>query len=171
MIEHRLIERMIKLLGQSSAAIKDREAVDPATIDIYVDFIHTYADRTHHGKEEEILFRKLAGKPLTDTDRRLMEELIAEHAVGRKITDELLAANDRYRRGETWTLTEIAKCLDTLADFYPRHIDKEDKIFFPAARAYFSEAEDQAMLAEFYEFDRKLIHEIYLEQVQKIEGA
>ena len=36
--------------------------VDPVFIDTAVDFIHTYADRCHHGKEEDILFKALAAK-------------------------------------------------------------------------------------------------------------
>lgn len=171
MIEHRLIERMIKLIGQSSLAIRTGGTVAATTIDAYVDFIHTYADRIHHGKEEDILFPELRGKPLAEADRRLMDELIAEHSHGRKITGDLVAANDRYRRGETRALPEIADLLATLADFYPRHITKEDKVFFPAALSYFSEAEDQAMLAEFYEFDRKMIHEKYRVLVQGLEAG
>ena len=45
-------------------------------------------------------------------------------------------------------------------------IEKEDKIFFPSARMYFSEQEDQAMLNEFWEFDRKMIHEKYISVVE-----
>jgi len=47
--------------------------------------------------------------------------------------------------------------LETLVGFYPRHIRKEDQVFFPAVRAYFSNLEEQAMIAEFWEFDRKMI--------------
>lgn len=171
MIEHRLIERMIKLIGKSSAAIEAGKNIAPGTIDTYADFIRTYADRLHHGKEEDILFRELRARPLTAADRRLMEELIEEHVQGRRVTGELVAANARLRQGDDTALPEIAAALATLADFYPRHIAKEDKVFFPAARQYFSEAEDQAMLAEFYEFDRKMIHEKYLELVQGLEAG
>jgi hemerythrin-like domain-containing protein len=48
-------------------------------------------------------------------------------------------------------------------------IEKEDKVFFPASRVYFSEEEDQAMLAEFWEFDRKMIHEKYQSVVETLE--
>jgi hemerythrin-like domain-containing protein len=48
-----------------------------------------------------------------------------------------------------------------LLDFYPRHIEKEDRVFFPACRAYFSEAEERAMLEEFRDFDQKMIHRKY----------
>ncbi|PKN45264.1 MAG: cation-binding protein, partial [Deltaproteobacteria bacterium HGW-Deltaproteobacteria-16] len=43
-------------------------------------------------------------------------------------------------------------------------------VFFPASRAYFSEAEDQAMLDEFWAFDRKMIHEKYKAVVEKLAG-
>jgi hemerythrin-like domain-containing protein len=49
---------------------------------------------------------------------------------------------------------------------YPKHIEKEDKVFSPAARNYFSDEQDQAMLAEFWKFDRKMIHEKYRSTVE-----
>lgn len=161
MIEHRLIERMLSALENVVTTIDDENAVDPVTIDLAVDFIRVYADRTHHGKEEDILFRDLKTKPLTEEDARIMNELIEEHVFGRETTQALVDANTRYRGGDPAALAEIADKLRTLIDFYPKHIAKEDKIFFPAARAYFTDQEDQAMLAEFYTFDRKMIHEKY----------
>lgn len=161
MIEHRLIERMLSALENVVTTIDDENAVDPVTIDLAVDFIRVYADRTHHGKEEDILFRDLKTKPLSEEDARIMNELIEEHVFGRETTQALVDANTRYRGGDPAALAEIADKLRTLIDFYPKHIAKEDKIFFPAARAYFTDQEDQAMLAEFYTFDRKMIHEKY----------
>jgi len=142
---------------------------DPLFVDTAVDFIRTYADRTHHGKEEDILFRELESKALSDIDRKIMNELIEEHIFGRRTTRALVKANTRYRNGDTSALVEIVRCLHTLVDFYPRHIEKEDKIFFPAARAYFSEEEDQALLTEFFGFDQKMIHEKYASVVAELE--
>ena len=169
MTEHRLIERMIAIIKRSLSQIEKEEKVDPVFIDTTVDFIRIYADRTHHGKEEDILFRDLNEKELSEKDRRVMNELIEEHVIGRKITMELVNANSRYRNGDETALTEIASNLSSLAAFYPKHIEKEDKVFFPAARGYFSEAQDQAMLNEFWEFDRKMIHEKYLSVVEAFE--
>jgi hemerythrin-like domain-containing protein len=59
--------------------------------------------------------------------------------------------------------------LRTLVDFYPEHIKKEDDVFFPASRTYFSNEEDQEMLAEFGEFDRKMIHEKYKAVVREFD--
>jgi hemerythrin-like domain-containing protein len=168
MIEHRLIEKMLQLVNKVLIKIKKQETVDPVIVDTVVDFIRTYADRTHHGKEEDILFRELEKKNMSNDNRRIMNELIEEHILGRKITRELIEANTRYRRGENSALSIITAKLSTLVDFYPKHIEKEDKVFFPASRAYLSEEEEQAMLKAFGEFDRKMIHEKYETLVQEL---
>ena len=170
MIEHRLIERMIDLIASALEQIKSERKVDPVFVDTAVDFIRTYADRTHHGKEENILFRDLDKKDLSAEDRQVMNELIQEHAFGRTTTKALVDANTRYRNGDALALKDIAKQLKTLVEFYPKHIEKEDKVFFPASRAYVTNEEDQAMLSEFWEFDRKMIHEKYKAVVTELQG-
>jgi len=161
MIEHRLIERMLSTVKVVLAKIETTHKVDPVFVDIAVDFIRIYADRTHHGKEEDILFRELKNKPLNEKDQQMMKELIEEHVFGRQTTKALVEANNRYRNGDETALSEIADKLQTLCEFYPKHIEKEDKVFFPSSRDYFTDEEDQTMLAEFWEFDRKMIHEKY----------
>ena len=140
-------------------------------MDKAVDFIQVYADRTHHGKEEDILFRELANKPMAVEDSRVMKELIEEHVYGRKITKALVDANNRYRNGNESALAEIVEKLQALIEFYPKHIEKEDKLFFPSSRNYITDEEDQAMLAEFWEFDRKIIHEKYKAVVEDLEAC
>ena len=169
MIEHRLIERMISLIKDAVAKIESTQKVDPLLVDTAVDFIRMYADRTHHGKEEDILFRDLSKRSLSAKDQRVMNELIEEHVFGRQTTKALVEANTRYRNGDASALAEIADNLRTLVEFYPKHIEKEDKVFFPASRAYFTDEEDQAMLAEFWEFDQKMIHEKYTSVVEELE--
>jgi len=169
MIEHRLIERMLTIIQDTLLLSEKTKIIDPLFVDKTVDFIRTYADYTHHGKEEDILFRDLNKKDISEPDRRVMNELIEEHVFGRKTTKALVEANARYRNGDSSALGDIASCLRTLVGFYPKHIEKEDKIFFPASRAYFSEAEEQAMLAEFWDFDRKIIHEKYKSVVEDLE--
>jgi hemerythrin-like domain-containing protein len=95
-----------------------------------VDFIRTYADRCHHGKEEDILFRELRIKRISPEHEDIMKELIEEHVLGRKITAALFTANERYSQGEKSALREIKDYIQALTEFYPRHIAKEDKHFF-----------------------------------------
>jgi hemerythrin-like domain-containing protein len=167
MWEHRLIEKMLRLFAGEINKIDELKRVDTAFIDTAVDFIRTYADRTHHGKEEDILFRDLVKKRLTPEHARIMDELMAEHRYARQVVGKLVAARDRYLQGED-TAQEIIACLKELAQFYPAHIEKEDKHFFYPCMDYFTKAEQDQMLAEFYEFDRNMIHEKYQKVVDQM---
>jgi hemerythrin-like domain-containing protein len=167
MWEHRLIEKMLgSVMRHIDQAEKSRK-VNPLVIDIAVDFIRTYADRTHHGKEEEILFRDLAKKNLTPELKKIMQELFDEHVWGRKTTASLVAVKEKYLHGDKEKLVGIIDLARQLGDFYPKHIEKEDKHFFYPCQEYFSKDEQEKMLAEFWEFDRKMIHEKYNKIVEE----
>jgi hemerythrin-like domain-containing protein len=161
MIEHRLIEKMIRIAETKAGQMEKTKEGDPRLVEAVVDFIRTYADRCHHGKEEDILFRALEKKALSNGEKRILEELVEDHKQGRGLTRRLEEANERYAGGDPEALPVIVECLKTLAAFYPRHIEKEDRHFFIPIMTYFTKEEKEAMLAEEYEFDRKLIHEKY----------
>ena len=167
MIEHRLIEKMLAVIGNEIKRIKSTNNVNPLFIDTVVDFIKMYADRTHHGKEEDILFEALKKRPLSPEDSKMMDELIKEHIHGRLVTKALVQANDRYRSGNKEAVNDILDKLQALIEFYPGHIEKEDRVFFPSVRKYFIEKEEQAMLADFQEFDANMIHEKYKGVVER----
>jgi len=171
MTEHRLIERMISLIGREAANIEKGQKISPAFIDTTIDFIHTYADRTHHGKEEDILFRDMAKKGMSAEHTRLMDELVDEHNFARRNTMEMAEANGRYKQGEVSVLKGIAENFRNLANMYPKHIEKEEKIFFPASKTYLSPKELRDMLIKFLEFDRKMIHEKYKRVIEGLETA
>lgn len=170
MIEHRLIEKMLKIASQEVAVIKKERKVDPLFISTVVDFIKIYADRTHHGKEEDILFVELEKKNLSSNDRKIMAELVHEHVVARGIVKELVEANEALSNGNTKSIDIIVEKLTFLIDFYPVHIAKEDKVFFPDTEKYFSEKELAEMLNNFNEFDRKMIHEKYTNIYNSLSG-
>jgi hemerythrin-like domain-containing protein len=169
MIEHRLIERMIGIMENKLSEIKKSEKVDPNFIDVTVDFIRTYADQCHHGKEEDILFRELKKKELKQEHKKVMEELIEEHRWGRKTTKQLLQAKQQYIAGEAEALDKIVHLLQELTTFYPKHIEKEDKYFFKPIMDYFSSEELDALLQEEYHFDQEFIHNHYEKIVSSYE--
>lgn len=159
MIEHRLIERVIQVMKGQLDRIQAGEKIAPDLIGRLTDFIKIYADRCHHGKEEDILFRDLSKRIISPEHKRIMEELVEEHKLGRKITGALIDATRKYEKGETEALSMIADGLKSLVEFYPKHIEKEDKHFFLPVMAYFSKEEKDAMLSEGYEFDSRLFHQ------------
>lgn len=169
MVEHRLIERMIRIMQANLESIKNKGKVDPVFVDTAVDFIWTYADRCHHGKEEDILFRDLAKKNISDEHQRIMQELIEEHKMGRNNVKNLVEAKEKYVKGNKDALKDIVANMETLVKFYPKHIEKEDKHFFLPCMDYFTDTEKDAMLNEMSEFDRSMIHEKYTKVVEGYE--
>ncbi len=170
MIEHRLIERMIKLLERETLTIEKEKKADPLFIETAVDFIRMYADRCHHGKEEDILFRDLEKIDLKQEHKKTMDELVEEHVQARDTVARLVDAKNRYVSGDKDAVTDIVKEMKWLVDFYPQHIIKEDKHFFLPVMEYFSAEEKDGMLNEFYEFDKILIHEKYKNVVEGLGG-
>lgn len=177
MIEHRLIERMVALMRQELERIRANIAVDPefafvdpVFIDTAVDFLRIYADRCHHGKEEDILFAELATKDLTPDLKKTMDDLTADHVQAREYTGELVKAKENYLRQEPDAVNQILSYLDRLTSMYPQHIETEDRHFFIPCMEYFTAAEKDALLERMYEFDRKMIHERYQGVVSEIEN-
>ena len=171
MAEHRLIERMVKLLNHALAKMQATGQANPKFIDIATDFFRVYTDICHHGKEERILFSELAGKPLLTEHRATMHQLIQEHEFMRRVVKELIDLKERYELGNHETLQGIERGISTLSTLYPKHIEKEEKHFFLPAMDYFSQEERNAMLKAFPQFDAKLIHELYNEKVIELEQA
>ncbi|MFA5008481.1 MAG: hemerythrin domain-containing protein [Candidatus Omnitrophota bacterium] len=169
MIEHRLIERMIKLMGIEISNLREGKAPDMIFFDAAMDFIASYADKCHHGKEEDILFKALGRKEISDTHKGALQGLIAEHIYGRKTLNSLISSKERYLNGENSGLIGIIKFAEELINFYPKHIEKEDKHFFIPVMEYFSKEEQNKMIEEFFKFDQALIHERYKDVIEKWE--
>ena len=148
MREHRLIERMVNLLKAQLEQIKRTNKVDTDFLLTGVDFMRFYADKTHHGKEEKILFRDLAKKNLNTDLSLIMDQLIAEHVQARAMVSELEGTTKLFLSGGQGSLNKLLDILDKIINFYPAHIDKEDKHFFYPCLDYFIREEQDKMLEE-----------------------
>jgi hemerythrin-like domain-containing protein len=169
MHEHRLIERMLAVARTMARSIEAGNPPDFVAIAQVVDFIRTYADRCHHGKEEDILFAGLEGKALSAGHRAIMDELVEEHRQGRRMVAALERANRDAVAGRPDAIRDIAATLRALVEFYPPHIEKEDKRFFFPALDYLTREEREDMLARYDTFERRLLHETYEDMVAGFE--
>ena len=167
MIEHRLIEKLLAAAVKRTAGMTE-ETYDPVLIDSVVDFIKTYADRTHHGKEEDILFHDLSKKDLQEEDLSVMNELINDHTQARRKVMDIVQLNEQYKAGDRTVVSKIQETILWLAKFYPAHIRKEDKEFFPRSERYFNDEELSRMLQDFWTFDKNMIHEKYQKILKEI---
>ena len=170
MTEHRLIERVITDMQVQLDRFAGAESIDPAYVYTVVDFLRSYADRCHHGKEEDILFRDLEARPLASEHAQMMHALISDHMWARATTKELVAATDRFAAGDREAAAQAREKMRALADFYPGHIEREDHGFFKPAIEYFTRDEREDMAQQFREFDRLLIHEKYERLAAELES-
>jgi hemerythrin-like domain-containing protein len=169
--EHRVIERMLAVMTRE-LDVADREGrIDPVFVDSVTDFIRSYADRCHHGKEEDVLFRALATKDLDPELSAAMAALVQDHLRGRSLTRRLVEANRCYAEGDSGALRDIQTEMRALIEFYPAHIEKEDLHFFKPCLAYLTEEEQARMLDEFARFDTPSVQEKYVKVVERLEQA
>lgn len=193
MTEHRIIERLMPALRRAAEDGRRTGTIDLRFADLALDFFRTYADRCHHGKEEDILFRALERKPLAAGHRAILDELVEEHRQGRRRVGRLAEAIEACRSGSGGgggaspaagedaekargaageepavrpdLVAAVAEGFEWLAAFYPAHIRKEDGAFFLPVMAYFDDAEKDALVAAEREFDRSFVDTLYRERV------
>jgi rubredoxin/hemerythrin-like domain-containing protein len=171
MIEHRLIESMAAVMKEQAEGLHAGQELDPRFIPEVVDFMRTYADRTHHGKEEDILFKVLKGKKLSGEHRRVLEKLENDHLRAREMVGKLSALGEEYLNGSPSAAYQASILMKDLVAFYQAHIELEDQGFFVPVMEYLSTEERQVMLEEFKDFDSRMVHERYGKTVQRLGGG
>jgi hemerythrin-like domain-containing protein len=169
MREHRLIGRMVLLVKKELQRSKKSLKIDTEFIRISIDFFKIYADLTHHGKEEEILFKALGKKNLTEDHIKILNRLLNDHKIAREPVRALEKMNNEYAQGYHTNIEGIQEKLQKLVTLYPQHITIEDTEFFFPAMNYFTVQESDAMLQKFYHFDKTVIHEHYYHLVETLE--
>lgn len=147
--EHTLILQAMDALERKLAALETGVAPDRAYFEKAVRFIQTFADKCHHGKEEDLLFKTMIdrGFPLQGGPLAVM---LSEHETGRAYIHELAEASASIGQDPAATEKIIRNGRAYIQLLRP-HIDKENLILYPMADNMFS-SEDQAHMGK--EFDR-----------------
>jgi hemerythrin-like domain-containing protein len=148
--EHRLIHKTVGAMAVLAENLAAGRPVDPDTLRMIVDFMRTYADKCHHGKEEVHLFTLLQAKGVPARGCPL-GALLGEHQDGRAQVTRLAEVTEAYAMAAPSAREELVQILHGLMELYPSHIWKEDYLLFPMANGKVLSAEDQAALYERFE--------------------
>lgn len=128
--EHRLIEAVLDALDicVSSTSAQPGELVD------FVEFLSQFADRAHHGKEEDILFDALIqhGFPRESGPVAVM---LAEHDTGRDRLLRLRSFSELPHSPSAEERLELQQVASAYTELLRNHIRKEDTVLYPMARA------------------------------------
>jgi hemerythrin-like domain-containing protein len=169
MREHRIIERMIALLGKEKDAMKASGKIHIDFLTTAVDFLKVYSDKIHHGKEEDILFHRLSAKPLSIEHRRIISQLMDDHMTARSYIRTLDGARDRYLHNSPGAILEIIGMIERIQLLYAMHIETEDKHFFYPTMDYFSDEEQTQMIQDLFSYDQTINKEKYESMVKQYE--
>ncbi len=130
--EHNGIKRMLRVLGVISARLEAGERVDPSDLDQIIEFIQVFADKCHHGKEEDLLFKAMerAGIPGEGGPIGVM---LAEHKIGRGYVKGMSEAAAAYRAGQPGAGVAFAENARNYVALLSQHIAKEDGVLYVMA--------------------------------------
>jgi hemerythrin-like domain-containing protein len=148
--EHGFIAQVVSAAGLLADKLEAGQSVEAQVFQNIVEFMRVYADKCHHGKEEDLLFPLLEqrGVPLSGCP---VEVLLREHGMGRALVKGLAEAAEAWQAGDPSARENLIKHLRSIAELYPNHIWKEDYLLFPMSNKVLN-VEDQQTLA--LEFDR-----------------
>ena len=94
--EHLNIIAFTEHLKNCCCAILEGADVNVLEFKECIDFARFYADKHHHGKEEQILFRYLLENPGSATEKLIRNGMFVEHDLGRFHITELENALKQY---------------------------------------------------------------------------
>jgi hemerythrin-like domain-containing protein len=153
--EHHVIQKVVAAMVVLLARLEEGKDVKGETINKVVEFMRTFGDKCHHGKEESHLFPLLGkrGVPMTGCP---IAVLVHEHEKGRSLVKQLLEAGTAYVNGDGASKSALIKSLQGLIELYPNHIWKEEYLLFPMTNKVLSD-EDQKELFEKFEMVEKEI--------------
>lgn len=128
--EHKNIKRVLKVARKLCINILNGEEVNYEAFNMMVDFVKNYADKHHHNKEEDILFKKMSEELGEEVASGPIYGMFADHDMGRLYIKNLIEALDRVKNGDEDSKVDIIANAISYTDLLHRHIDKEDNAIY-----------------------------------------
>ncbi len=150
MKEHQLILKYVDLMERSVelSSKSGHTALLFEKTPFFIEFIHEFADKFHHAKEENILFRYLEEMGVL-THCNPIPQMLNEHGKARKLVLDM----------ENALLTNDKDKLESNSAQYARllkeHIYKEDNILYPMGERGLSDTAKSSLLKEYTETDQR----------------
>ncbi len=170
--EHRAIERMLAVLEAGAQRLEAGRQVRPDLFREAVDFARNFADRCHHGKEEENLFPRLQERGLP-REGGPVAVMLFEHDEGRQHIAAIDDAVTAYERGDPAAARTIAENALAYVELLRQHIWKEENVLFPMADEVLSEQDQVDLVDRFERIETEVmgpgVHERYHELLDALE--
>ncbi len=159
--EHEGIKLMLSIMLKM---IEDNAEPNKEHLEKAIDFIKVFADKCHHGKEEDILFPILEEAGISK-DRGPIGVMLYEHTEGREYIKNLSEAFTKYKAGDKTALPAIRENISGYVLLLRNHIDKENNVLFMMADRFLTEEKQEEIYEEFEKLEIEKIgagkHEEY----------
>ncbi len=165
MDEHRVIEQVLACVEKMADRCAAGAPVDADSARNAVDFLRTFADTCHHGKEEDCLFPAMEklGVPREGGPIGVMLE---EHEMGRRHIRGMSGSIDSAAAGAADARRDFQHHARAYVDLLRQHILKEDNVLFPMADQVMAPADQKALMDRFEQVEHHDMgtgtHEKYL---------
>ena len=143
--EHKNIIKIIGALNKECDSLESGKPLDKEFFNKAVDFIKNYADKFHHAKEEDILFKEFNK---SQSHCNPTEQMLYEHDLGRNFVKGMEQASKENNKEK---LMENARGYSQLLQ---EHIYKEDNILYPMADEALNEKTQKSMLEKFKKLEK-----------------
>ncbi len=156
MHEHRVIEQVLGSLETFADNARKEAEVDRETVGKYAAFFKNFADRCHHGKEEDRLFVTMNryGFP---REYGPVAVMLAEHEEGRGHVAALASIGSGSGPLSGAERDDLCEHALAYIPMLRAHIQKEDNILYPMALQSIPEAEMDALLTSYEAFEREVM--------------
>lgn len=157
--EHVLIKKLLALIPKLIENLDiDSEEGRKLVLDS-IDFIRSYADRYHHAKEEEVLFKYF------DDNLDILKVIHEDHETARAHVRAIMEAADRKDK------KRVREHLGAYKELLQEHIKKEDEILYPWMDRNLSVTQIGELFSKFTEIDKQFgdSPERYEGFIQKLE--
>jgi hemerythrin-like domain-containing protein len=147
--EHDAILQVLEVAEEAARRLDRGEDVPADTLAGLLEFLRLFADRCHHGKEEDLLFPLLEKKGLPRAGGPI-GVMLDEHEHGRALIRQMAESAEAYARGDSVARHRWAEAARGYIDLLRQHIHKENNVLFMLAENLLTDAE-QAELARAFE--------------------
>lgn len=172
--EHTNIKRMLKVIRAFCQKLYNKEEVDFADMDKMTDFVKNYADKHHHGKEEQLLFNRMVEHLGPAAQKLVTHGMLVEHDMGRLFMMELKNAIGNYINGQKDSVLDIIANAISYTHLLERHIQKEDDLVYKFAEKNLAKELMDKINDECVEFEevakREKTQEKYLTMLEEMEN-
>ena len=137
--EHENIRRMLKVTRNVCYRVMTKDEYDVADFPRIIDFIRIYADKHHHGKEEDILFETMKAELEVLAKSGAITGMYIEHDQGRLFMINLEKALKEFEAGNDEARMDIIGNAIAYTDLLDRHIEKENMALYKFAEKSLSD--------------------------------